>query len=127
VVFNGHHKRQFLTRVMERNGRRSDGRVHAPLTASNQTDVRSDVHGARLPGLHRATSVGVFACAAAGYGAGSGHGWSVRWARRALAARRVRMGMRRAPARSRRPGGFGAGAWAARQPGSRGSDALDRE
>jgi hypothetical protein len=75
VVFNGHHKRQFLTRVMERNGRRSNGRVHAPLTASNQTDARSDVQGARLPGLHRAgaASVGVFACAVAGHGAGLGH------------------------------------------------------
>jgi hypothetical protein len=36
VVFNGHQKRQFLSSVMERNGRRSNGRVHAPLTASNQ-------------------------------------------------------------------------------------------
>jgi hypothetical protein len=48
---------------MERNGRRSNGRVHAPLTASDQTDARSDVQGARLPGLHRAgaASVGVVA------------------------------------------------------------------
>jgi hypothetical protein len=36
VVFNGHHKLQFLSSVMERNGRRSNERVHAPITASNQ-------------------------------------------------------------------------------------------
>jgi hypothetical protein len=68
---------------MERNGRRSNGRVHAPLTASNQTDARSDVQGARLPGLHRvgAASVGVFAAvglarACPGRGSTGGAGYS---------------------------------------------------
>jgi hypothetical protein len=40
VVFNGHHMRQFLTRVMERNGRGSNGGFDAPLTARNRTDAR---------------------------------------------------------------------------------------
>jgi hypothetical protein len=39
VVFNGHHMRQFLTRVMERNGRGSNGGFDAPLTARNRTDA----------------------------------------------------------------------------------------
>jgi hypothetical protein len=113
VVFNGHHKRQFLSSVIERKGRRSNGRVHAPITASNQRTCGTS--GSRQPrvAVLRPVRVGVLVwgpggCArAAGWGSPARLGWRGRAARKALRCSQARP--RASVARQRARQGAGRG------------------